>query len=386
MANATIDIASGEEGVTVHNITAKTLYNITVLIGDRWSTSISGTQPFSIWCSSTSGLKSCDADIVPIKGVKLIASSFHKENHTSEYQWIYVINDTILAVVCHRSLSMTLNSINGDVQFNEQRNVTVNNQLYQITYFRPRYGLYRLFVNGSLDMCDIVYRQANTVKTGNDATKNRILTKNSSKLLDKLLNSSNSISQSPINIINNSSVNVFNSVTSDYMQNKITPNVPTVAMSQQGKDTSSENGGISTTNSGIMPILKQELDTAIDNYKVPFITENNRNVKQVYKDVSNDRFKAVVDIVQSKDGNVNVLLAKNTHPKRRNDPIYIYKLNTDDNYTVESDGKNLLAVMASLITALLAVGAIILLFLLKEFFSRQQQLRNTRIRPFVSYY
>lgn len=352
---------------------------------DIWIVSISGTQLFSIWCSSSSGLKSCDDDIVPIKGEKVSASSFHKENVTSEYQWIYATNDTLLTVVCHRSLSVTLNSINADVQFKEQRNITINNQIYQVTIFRLLYGLYRLFVNGSLDMCDIVYRHVSTTKTEH-AHINSKLTKNNSKVLDKLLNSSNSISPSPINLTHNSAVNVFSSVISAHKRNKLTPTTHVVAKIQQGKDIATENGGTSTTNPEIIQILKQELDTATEKYKVPFITESDRNANQEYKDVSNGRFKAVVDIVRSKAENVNALSSQNTHKKRRNDPIYIYKVNTDDNYTEESDGKNLLAVMASLITALMAVGALILVFLLKEFFSRQQQLRNTRIRPFVSYY
>ena len=115
----------------------------------------------------------------------------------------------------------------------------------------------------------------------------------------------------------------------------------------------------------------------------------------------NNAFNMVLDIIHSEDGEVlnTVGSSQNTGDNQFGDVVFNrdslshnvnppYVIDTDMFFKLESDldSKNSMAVIISLGAALAAVFIVILIFFLVEVFSRRKYIRNTRIRPSVSFY
>ena len=115
----------------------------------------------------------------------------------------------------------------------------------------------------------------------------------------------------------------------------------------------------------------------------------------------NSEFKMVLDIIRSDDGSVanlagsnlnagineidNNMLINNKQSHEQNPP---YVIDTDMffNSVTDLDGKSSMAVIISLLAALAAVLVVILIFFFIEVFSRRKYMRNSRIRPSISFY
>ena len=115
-------------------------------------------------------------------------------------------------------------------------------------------------------------------------------------------------------------------------------------------------------------------DTVMQNKTRP--TKHSRN----YDPYSNKRFKVVLDMT-SKGSNANTRMRYD-----EKNPSYTHQGSAQGTQEQVEDGKSLVAVVVSLSAALFAVIAIILVFFFIEYFSRRNQIRKTRIRPFLSDY
>ncbi|XP_045176718.2 uncharacterized protein LOC123537173 [Mercenaria mercenaria] len=390
-----------------HNLTEKRPFNISMTIEPGSTFIVAGKNIFSLSCFNANKTD-CDNDILPLN-INVAGmdndSSLNNGSQYEEYQWIYISNDTTVLIMCPLNIDINVCSLNGTFETAEEIHLNVSNVVLKMKYFPNSHsGVYRISLNSTLGMCDILYlqkvrlREFDTDISWNEST---LETNVPSSFANVLSMSANASSNSTSNGTSYFSINTYSSKEKTAEEDntstkksispyKKTSGVGFAEGKLQNKSASflqpeehlNANTFVTSTLFKVTSYSAQDKLTTQNDNKVP--GKDNQKINEVFeKSNSNQRFKAVVDILHSKNGSKNIL---NSKSDKRNNPKYTYTIDVNDNYGLEGDGKDPVAIIASLVTAILAVGAIILVFLLKEVFSRRKQMRKTRIRPFISYY
>lgn len=311
--------------------------------------------------------------LIPLQ--RLYNLNVQNSHRSLNYTWIYYTVDVLITVLCQDSVEYVLTKGDSSVDANETRTFVVSGQMYQVLFIYDVIpGLYKMSFNCSINRCAVIYSEWKNYETDlvkNDEHKYKLRnaneTSNTTNAND--LSFSANFTDDFINISTLANTD-WTALTETHGLNTTSTDMTTLPLgnaSVDAKDTTAQ------TESPVHNESAMELEGYKDKYVNTHVTPRKGDV--------NERFRVVVDIVQSKDGQVNILPSS----KDSETPKYLY---TDEysGYMGVSDNKSFTAIFSSLGAALLAVIILILGFLLKEVFSRRQQRRNTRIRPFVSYY
>lgn len=310
-----------------------------------------------------------------------------KTNDT--YEWIYTSNNTKVFILFPNYANFSVRNINGHIPEGEIMDFNISNSFLRLkSLVKFSEGLYKISSHKGFNSDLLFYvpkRNVGELEDSHFLKPSAFKTTPSSFMLTKKI---------PDKSIVSSSDSRSSEISSIMFENK-TP--------YANNNETTQNKSASFTNLDLSKTTIETTTSFIDGSTRPFIFKekstqtagdipdkleqdtDNENIESDDSDNSdpNKRFNAVVDILHSNEGRKDILIKKSD---TQDDPKYTYKYVVNGNYGQEGDGKNPVAIIASLGSAILAVGAIILIFLLKDFLSRRRNIRKTRIRPFISYY
>ncbi|KAL4225016.1 hypothetical protein ACF0H5_015711 [Mactra antiquata] len=355
--NTSINITRGEN-FTRHLIMKDTLTILEMTLSKEDMIVLSSDADISVNCSYTStNDESCRQIAMPTLTSDFIMSN---ESLSTSSTWIYYSCDSIITVLCQEQVNFELEQNNTSAKIPNAVQFLNSGQLYTaLVLYDLVPGLYKLSMNCSKCIYSVIYTHRYIHETNYIDTDNCKTTKSNKDSL-----SANKTHHEPFDHIDD--------VISETRDNNVSPDPPitnTVAFDVEKQSTTSDNAKETITSDRQTPNHDTNTDEQI-------IIKH----RPASSDV-NGRFKVVVDILNSKEGHINLV------PSSKDTDTHKYDYSDDfSGYMGVSENKSFTAIFASLGAALLAVIILILGFLLNEIFSRRQQRRNTRIRPFVSYY
>jgi hypothetical protein len=381
------------------NVTANEPINASFTISPDAILTVTMEHGFSLDCVKLDH-STCNNELLPVN----YGSMFHNYSDKSHsnilyiekkhalYRWIYMSTDSYLFILIPSDTDFKVTSLNGNISSVSEVNFNIRNtSLKLISLVHSSVGLFKISSNSTVDTCLVHYLSKKEDTYSNDNfsqnTTNEPGTTISSTLSNKRTGMIANIESFTSNM---SSTNLPN----NYSVDKAEQTMPPFSMIEQ--TTMVKSASFLPLEDNI-DVTSLEISTAPGtgnshtSYQDTQVTQTASGLPErdrqdnviTNKNESSKTFKAVVDIFHSKEGRKDILI---DNSKTQEDPKYTYKYNVNNNIGQVGDGKNPVAIIASLLSAILAVGAIILIFLLKDFFSRRQHIRKTRIRPFISYY
>ncbi|XP_045177272.2 uncharacterized protein LOC123537537 [Mercenaria mercenaria] len=389
LVNTSVSIQTDEDIIRLA-LTAKTPANISISNEPGHTLIVTGKDQFSMSCVK-SDETSCRNELLPFN-VDNMASNTNDSNRkgtkSDEYQWVYITDDTKILIFCPLYIWISLYTSNGTIESTEEIHFNISSIYIKITTFTNfSYGLYKISFNDTMNKCDIFYTykyssRGNSTTNLYDINYTTIPFSSFSKVSEKSLTVSENF--------------VTSDTTSRKAEDEMGDNLSVKLVVSTDKNTTADDNRKWNKSASLLShddiaapadekSTKSTVSHKITKQNNEVIDTTNKKSNKVTVDVNNGnrRFKAVVDILHSNEGRRDKLISSSA---KQNNPTYTYTFDINENFVQEGDGKSPVAIIASLVAAILAVGAIILIFLLKEFILRRQQIRKTRIRPFISYY
>ncbi|XP_060564695.1 uncharacterized protein LOC132723902 [Ruditapes philippinarum] len=386
-----IDFQSVDDLITM-NVTANKPINASFTISPDSIMTVTIEHGFSLDCIK-SDHSTCNGELLPVNSGSMIHNnhSLNIYKKQASHRWIYLSNDANLFILFPNDTDVNVASINGSIcTINEVRFNISNIFLKLISLTRSQNGLYTISSKNTVDTY-FLYYLSNKIST--NSFDNR---QNQTNEIETSIHSV--LSNKGSDLITNNDSSASNGYSTTLPKNQTADNSEqTMPHFSKVDETTIDNSASFLPAVDNFKTTSSDISTAPDTENTKLSDENKQltqaasgipgsngkdNVITVQSDI-NETFKAVVDIFHSKEGRKDILI---DNSKTKEAPNYTYRFNVNNNIGQVGDGKNPVAIIVSLLSAILAVGAIILIFLLKDFFSRRQHIRKTRIRPFISYY
>lgn len=355
-----------------------TLYNLTSLESIILNINMSADEYVFVStntaCNMRSALRGSSDSWAGILHISIDSGECSDLEKPDQSQWVFVIRKSLLIIVCPCQTNLTLWTASTDViRTPAIRALSTDNltSLFIYSFENLSEGIYKVSSDKLLSKCYHLLQaldetvqeiQQKTSEVDWVSTESTVRKKDSDK--------------SQLSSIKDTLINIYKKT----FGNRTLTNNKSVG---SDLNDTSENFEQYLNNTST---YKQTSTNSMQDYVRPLkdLTSKPLDEELNTEHSVNDRFNMVVDIVQT-NANTQNLMAYDLKEGLKNGPTYVVNVDTVD-YSESNGGKSLFAVILSLIGALLAVAVFILGFVLSDFLSRRNQLRNTRIRPFVSYY
>ena len=368
LTNSTLTTAINNSTET-WNLTALSVLHLSFNLFETDYIVLTARVPILVWCLYVNSSEGCNKDILMLLRDTdgNLTSSYLTP--TGQYQWIDVWKQSFLTVTCPCQANISLQRRSSGVTIHASLiTLSINNMsdLFVYRFGNVSKGIYKLLADTRLTSCNYLSQDSDRNWSG--------------VFPYSLQTHMTTTSQTPPRSTGTYITELDNiTVTHDQFMDNTTNELETTQPYIKQSATSQNDKPVVSTDRSLIEILSMQQSSS---KPTSYATKPNSWEEEL---PVNDRFSMVVDIVQAND-DTRQLMSNNLQERNKNEPTYIVNVDSSANVEEDDSGKSLFAVILSLIGALLAVAVFILGFVLNDYLSRRNRCRNTRIRPFVSYY